>query len=104
MQITCILQFTCSIFAPCLYNTKDNLIINKMTTKEFNNKLEKLRSDLTGHVQTVADEMNIPMITVWRALQGKKVKTEGVIEKCIEVRDRIQLAEQIKLQQLANKI
>lgn len=62
-------------------------------------KLNKLKKGLGRNMTTVANELNISLPTVSRVLNGD-FENEDVINKCIEVRNRIaekrkQLMEQI---------
>jgi len=75
-------------------------MLQKNNTMKLNKlKLNKLKRDLKGLQSTVARELNLNRSTVSRALDGA-TGGDGIIEKCIEVRDR----ERKRISELENQI
>ena len=69
----------------------------------FKMKLKQLRSDLDGDYAEVAKACDVTVATVYRVLNGQYVNMD-IIEKAIEVRDRLKEERLQKQNELAKRI
>jgi transcriptional regulator with XRE-family HTH domain len=75
--------------------------------QEYEKKLKQLRKALWGSYQTVATEAGVTKGTVSKVLNGEMLSdetVEKVINKAVEVRDRIRTSQTQKVQRLAARI
>jgi tRNA G26 N,N-dimethylase Trm1 len=72
-------------------------------TTEYKKQLKTLRKAIRGHVSEVAEACGVSVHTVYSVLNGV-FDNQKVIEKALEVRDRLEIEKRYRIEKTINRI